>query len=402
MKKNSAKSKFPQDLVLARWAVSELMRPFDQHLDNQELDALVAWSSENGRESQRLSPEAIRQAELHLLLCVGCKAKVSKYQLLVRRFSNAELPEAAPRRADCPKEEDVDWREVAAGLWSELKARRLIMHAALCDHCGPMLRAAVSLNNKPTPEEEKFLAEVKVPSRPAPIAPVLLRPPPPRRFVEWLVPAAALIVMIAVLITHPLSSPAPLSGPKYAEFAVKTHRQHAQGGLPLEVHSDSQQTLNEWFQSRSQFPLAFPASPAVPGEERPYRLEGARLLQVGAKTAVFIAYQVQTPESQAAQMQTTAASLMVTPDSVAVASGGVEVDFNKVSFHYAMIDGYKVVTWSVHGLTYALVSREGNNSQASCMVCHSAMRDRDLSHTPTPLHQQTSNTLNPVAALKSF
>ena len=55
----------------------------------------------------------------------------------------------------------------------------------------------------------------------------------------------------------------------------------------------------------------------VPGEKRPYRLEGARLLQMGGKTAAYIAY----------QMQSGPVSLMVTPDSVAVASGGVEVGF---------------------------------------------------------------------------
>ena len=67
-----------------------------------------------------------------------------------------------------------------------------------------------------------------------------------------------------------------------------------------------------------------------------------------------------------------------------------------------MVDGYKVVTWSLHGLTYALVSEEGNDTQKSCMVCHSAMRDRDLNHTSTPLHQQSSNTFNPIAILESF
>ena len=108
-------------------------------------------------------------------------------------------------------------------------------------------------------------------------------------------------------------------------------------------------------------------------------------MQMGGKTAAYIAY----------QMQTGPVSLMVTPDSVAVASGGVEVNFKKVSFHYGMVDGYKVVTWSLHGLTYALVSQEGNATQQSCMVCHSAMRDRDLSHTPTPLRIER-NSLEPV------
>jgi hypothetical protein len=98
----------------------------------------------------------------------------------------------------------------------------------------------------------------------------------------------------------------------------------------------------------------------------------------GGKTAVFVAY----------LMQSGPASLMVTPDSVAVASGGVKVDFKKVSFHYRMVEGYKVVTWSLRGRTYALVSQEGNSTQRSCMVCHSPMRDRDLSQTPTPLRTE--------------
>jgi hypothetical protein len=81
-------------------------------------------------------------------------------------------------------------------------------------------------------------------------------------------------------------------------------------------------------------------------------------------------------------------SLLVTPDSVAAASGGVTVDYKKVSFHYRMVAGYKVVTWSLHGRTYALVSHEGNTTQRSCMVCHSAMGDRDLTQTTTPLAER--------------
>jgi hypothetical protein len=86
---------------------------------------------------------------------------------------------------------------------------------------------------------------------------------------------------------------------------------------------------------------------------------------------------------------------MVTPDSVALASGGAVADFKKVSFHYSRVQGYKVVTWSVHGLTYALVSEEGNRTQKSCMVCHSALQDRDLSDTPTPLYS-SERALEPL------
>jgi anti-sigma factor RsiW len=302
---------------------------------------------------------------------VVCSAKVSNYRQLVNRFSNVAEPEAAPPGSDCPKDDDVDWHEVAAGLWPELKARQLIMHAALCGHCGPLLRAAVSVATDPAPQEENLSTERKTL---LPLGPT--RPPKrplsrPRLLIKWLVPAMTLLVIIVVLKTIQSS----LSGPKFAEFAVKTHRQHAQGDLALDLRSDSMETLNSWFKAKLQFPLALPSSPLVPGEERPYRLEGARLLQVRSKSAAYISY----------RMQKGTASLIVTPESVASASGGVEVDFTQLRLHYATVEGYKVVTWTSHGLTYALVSEEGNGTQKSCMVCHSAMRDRDLSQTPTPL-----------------
>jgi hypothetical protein len=309
------------------------------------------------------------------------------------RLSKGVVSEAAPPGPYCSQDQDVDWYEVAAGLWPESKASQLIQHAALCDHCGPLLRAATSVDDEPTPEEEKLLAELKAPSRPAVTAERKLVPSAPlplpvwRQLLQWKVfaPALALVLTVGVLSTRPPSPPGPLAGPQFAEFAVRTHRQHAQGHLALEVRTDSQQALNEWFKAKAQFSLALPASPAAPGEERPSRLEGARLVQVGGKSAAFIAYQM--PK---VQMPKAAVSLIVAPDSVAVASGGVVADFKKVSFHYATIEGYKVVTWSLHGLTYGLVSQEGNSTQRSCMVCHSAMRDRDLTHAPTPLPAERS------------
>ena len=360
-----------------------MARPFDKHIDNQELLALVPSSWETGQDLPGLSSDAIREAECHLEACNDCCMKVWKYRQLMNRFPNAAVSRAAPPGNDCPKDDDVDWHEVAVGLWPELKAKQLIMHAALCDHCGPLLHAATSVDDDPTPQEEMLLAELGTPSRPVVRAQgESLRPSLGHRrgwrlLLQWkmLVPAVALMLIVGVFGTRRPSSSAPLSGSKFPEFAVSTHRQHTRGRLALDLHSDSQQMLNEWLKANLQYSLALPASPAIPGEERPYRLEGARLVPAGGKTAAYITY----------QMQAGPVGLIVVQDSVAVASGGVEVAFKKVTFHYRTVEGYKVVTWSQHGLTYALVSQEGNLTQRSCMVCHSAMRDRDLSRTPTPL-----------------
>jgi hypothetical protein len=129
-----------------------LGRPFDKHIDNQELNALVPFSVETGHELQG----EIGEAERHVRSCADCSAKVLKYWQLVNRLSNVAASEAAPPGPDCPKDNDVDWHEVAAGLWPELKATPLIMHAALCDHCGPLLRAATSVDDELTPQQKTY------------------------------------------------------------------------------------------------------------------------------------------------------------------------------------------------------------------------------------------------------
>lgn len=332
---------------------------------------------------RRLSSEEVREAGDHIRSCRDCREKVESYAQLVNRTPNISYP--VPPGPDCPHEADVDWVEVAAGLWPELKAKELILHAAQCPHCGPLLRASLSVNDDPTPQEEELLAKLKMPARPS--APAAQQPIQPRRhasssgwrFLGWkmLATAAALVVTVGALYMR-LASSMPLSGANFAEIAVTTHRQHAQGSLALDVLSDSQQTVNNWLGTKSPFALALPGSPMMPGEKRPYRLEGARLVQIAGKTAAYIAY----------SMQSGPVSLLVTTNSTAGASGGVEAEFEKVTFHYRTVAGYKVVAWEAHGLTYALVSQEGNSTQGSCMVCHSAMHDRDLTHTPTPLRSE--------------
>ena len=355
-----------------------MRRRLDKHIDNEELHALVPSRSEGGHEEHGLSPEAIRECKNHVRSCPECSSKVRKYWLLVN-----PIPPSKPALPgiDCP--EDIDWYEVAAGLWPEPKATQLMMHAALCEHCGPLLRAATRMEYDPTPQEEKQLAVLKPPSCPD-ASPLKVWRPQLDQFMKWLVPAVALLLIAAFLGTRPLSS-ARLSGPQFAEFAVDTHRRHEQGSLALDLHSDSQEALNEWMKTKSRLPLALPVSPAVTGEASPYRWMVRGCCKSAARPPFSLPTNRKSPTYRRPTTRTGDASLIVAPDSVAIASAGVEAHFKKITFHYSIVKRYRVVTWSQHGLTYALVSQEGNSTQRSCMVCHSAMKDRDLSQTPTPL-----------------
>src|ERR1700687_2675286 len=109
-------------------------RPFDRHIDAQELDALVPLFSKTGEELSRPSPAAVRVAEDHLEACEACTRKVSEYRSLMKRLSNGVASEAAPPGPDCPQDQDVDWYEVAAGLWPESKGDQLIPPAPLRHH----------------------------------------------------------------------------------------------------------------------------------------------------------------------------------------------------------------------------------------------------------------------------
>jgi len=358
------------------------LRPFDQHIDSRELSALVPSPCESGYDSVELSPDAVREAAIHVRLCEDCCDKLSNYRRLIN-LSSEDNPNGASAGVDCSS--DVDWDEVAAGRWPELRVKQLILHAALCDHCGPLLQRAASALQV-SRKKEQLLADLELGPHRASTSLNLRRSSSLWSFTKWLAPLTALIVIVGGTIATQWLSARPLSGSKFAELAASIHDKQTHGDRALDVYSTSQQALNAWFKAKLQFPLELPASPAAPGEERPYYLEGARLVQLGDKTAAYIAY----------QMHDGPASLMVTPDSVAVASGGDEVRFTKVSFHYTWVNNYKVVTWSQHGLTYALVSHEGNRTQGSCMVCHSAMRDRDLTHTPTPLLDTDSRLIKPI------
>jgi len=77
-------------------------RPFDKHIDNEELDALVPSPSESGQDRHRLSPDAVRETVSHVESCADCSSKVSKYRQLMQRSSNVAGSVVTSLGADCP------------------------------------------------------------------------------------------------------------------------------------------------------------------------------------------------------------------------------------------------------------------------------------------------------------
>jgi len=161
---------------------------------------------------------------------------------------------------------------------------------------------------------------------------------------------------------------------EFALMAVDTHLRYLRGQLPLEIVSASPAQISGWFAGKVPFSLKLPNYQESSGQEKLYRLEGARLVGFKSDYAAYVAY----------QMRQRPITLVVTSNSVALPSGGEEIVSKGLKFHYDSIDGLKVITWSDRGLTYALVSDLEERGQQSCLVCHAGTKDREFIESLKP------------------
>lgn len=183
----------------------------------------------------------------------------------------------------------------------------------------------------------------------------------------------ALVVAIAIAVVASLWYSAQrerkIDPPsEFALMAVDTHVRHLRGQLPFEIATDSPEAISGWFSGKVPFGVKLPTYQESSGQEKLYRLEGARLVGFKSDYAAYVAY----------QMNERPISLVVTSDTVARASGGEGIASQGITFHYDSIDSLKVITWSDKGLTYALVSDFEERGQQSCVVCHAGAKDREL------------------------
>ena len=189
---------------------------------------------------------------------------------------------------------------------------------------------------------------------------------------RWIVPsAAALLVLLTPIVIWRMrqANRSGNAGPSaFALMAVESHLRHMRGQLPLEIESNNPQEISTWFANKVNFNVKLPSYQESSGQDKVYTLEGARLVGYENDYAAYVSY----------RMKERPISLVITSDSVARPSGGEQIASRGLEFHFNSIDGFKVITWSDRGLTYALVSDLDERGQQSCIVCHQGTKDQDF------------------------
>jgi anti-sigma factor RsiW len=180
---------------------------------------------------------------------------------------------------------------------------------------------------------------------------------------RWPVLVAAILLLAALLPVPGILRQA--SANSYIEAAVAAHRSSLNGSLPLEIKSESPSVVTAWFTGKVPFNFRLPDAAEQVGPEQVYRLTGGRLVNYKDGYAALVSY----------QMQHQTISLLVASSKSAVAAGGEQVPSGRIVFHYSKHAGFAVITWSTHGLTYALVSSLPGSGRQSCLVCHQNMAD---------------------------
>jgi hypothetical protein len=190
--------------------------------------------------------------------------------------------------------------------------------------------------------------------------------------------AAVLMAFISILGMWLLTKERkrlPFNSPsEFALMAADTHLRHLRGQLPLEIATEAPQRISAWFHGKVPFSVKLPNYQESSGQEKLYKLEGARLVGYKNDYAAYVAY----------QMRQQPISLVITSNAVARPSGGQEIVAKGLTFHYDSINGFKVITWSDRGLTYALVSDLEERGQQSCIVCHHGTSDQELIQSLKP------------------
>jgi anti-sigma factor RsiW len=187
-----------------------------------------------------------------------------------------------------------------------------------------------------------------------------------RRLANWRVLTPVAIAIALCLAVIP-SVERRVQAASYVETAVATHRSYVDGDLHRGLKSSSPEEVTAWFAGKVPFQFRLPRAGSTPVSAPVYWLTGASLVNYKGSSAALVTYETENEKI----------TLLVDSGNFAVIAGGVEIRFGNLTFHYYDNSGLRVITWSNHGLSYALVSSVSGPAGKSCLVCHQNMADRD-------------------------
>ena len=154
----------------------------------------------------------------------------------------------------------------------------------------------------------------------------------------------------------------------FVEAATEMHQSYLDGDLPLQCRSRSPEVVTDWFAGKTPFNFQLPISQSVPEGKALYWLTGAGLVSYKGNTAALVAYETPTEKI----------SLLVASSKSVAVAGGEELRSGGLTFHYRSGANFEVITWTNHGLAYALVASVMGSPQHSCLVCHQNMANQNL------------------------
>jgi CHAT domain-containing protein len=131
-----------------------VLKPSDRHLTEEELDRLAGVSRLDDRARKGNAEES---AARHLSECQDCRHQLDQRINADSKLNMLRASSSEARGELCPNNEV--WMNVAAGLANEDLSRRMLDHAAHCDHCGPLFHDLVNeFADSVSPEEMQIVA----------------------------------------------------------------------------------------------------------------------------------------------------------------------------------------------------------------------------------------------------
>jgi hypothetical protein len=176
------------------------------------------------------------------------------------------------------------------------------------------------------------------------------------------VPAALVIALCLIAVPNIVQN---VRAASYVEAALTSHNRYLHGEPGPGIRTKSPEAVTAWFADKVPFQFRLPSSEAAIQASPTYELAGASLVQYRGIPAAMVHYLAPSGT----------VSLLVESSKAAVVAGGDESHYGALMFHYRNEGRFKVITWSAHNLSYALVSSIASSAQESCMVCHQSMAD---------------------------